>query len=287
MANQEITTLTPDRERFAELEEIIERNIKSFIEAGNALWEIRESGYYHITHKSFENYCSERWGIRRNYADRLIRSAKAVDRIANTPQVTEEVVTMGTASTPQVTEEVSPVGDTLLPTTERQARELAKAPEDEQAEVWQEVIETNAKPTAAAVKAVVEKRKKRKAKKKADTESAEESLPNGGKVYKRDAPMPEWFADDNGVAVPLELYPAWRAKKEYSRLSQELPSFELSEAIKELGQLLDHAPTIAFADNLHALLMGMCHDIRKAVSNLQPSVVIDGKWYSRTEVKNV
>jgi hypothetical protein len=262
------TLSKPSRERFAELEEIIERNIKSFIEAGNAIWEIRESGYYLITHKSFEGYCGERWGFGRSYAYRLIQSAKVTERITTGPQVAEKVL---------------PVGDTPLPTTERQVRELAKAPEDEQAEVWQEVIETTAKPTAAAVKAVIEKRKT----KKNSTVSDVESLPNGGKVYRHDAPMPEWYMDDNRVAVPKELYPVWRRKWEYARLSQELPSFELSAAIKELGQSLDHEPTVAFADALYARLMAMCADIRQSVSNLKPSVVIDGKWYSRLEMNEM
>jgi len=295
MENQEITTLAPDRERFAELEEIIERNIKSFIEAGNALWEIRDSGYYHITHKSFEGYCTERWGIRRNYADRLIRSAKAVDRIASTPQVAEEVVAIGTASIPQVTEEAGTTVPVLLPTTESQARELAKAPVEDQAEVWEEVVQTTAVPTAKAIKAVVERRKKAKAKPdtvsalveqepEASDEPAEESLPNGGKTYRHDALMPEWYRDGNGIAVPEELYPVWRMKKEYARLSQDAPSFELVDAFLELGKSLNHQPTIDFATDLKLTLNGICAEIRRGVGQIEPSVVIDGKWYSKSEV---
>jgi hypothetical protein len=265
------TALTIDEgKRLATIETMIERGFKSFVESGKALAVVRDEKLYRASYKTFDEYCKGRWGLERSYADRLIKSAEVVNRIVDktTPMgVKTETATLQDSR-------VLPV-----PTNERQTRELAKAPKDEQAEVWQEVVATTAVPTAAVVKAVVEKRKKAKA--KPDTVSDPKP-----KVFKRDAPMPEWYADDNRVAVPVELYPVWRAKKEYARLSQELPSFELCESIRALGQSLDHAPTIAFADDLKSQLMAMCESIRKSMSSLQPSVVTDGKWLSRSEVEH-
>lgn len=267
MASVETGITKADAKRLIDCEAAVERGMKSFVESGNALTAIRDEKLYREKYKTFEAYCEGRWGFEKRYANRLIESSKVVNRIV------DKTGPIG----PKLYTDLS---TTSLPTTESQARELAKAPVEEQAEVWEEVVKTTAVPTAVAIKGVVERRKA--AKPKADTPSE----PKKPKIHRHDAPMPEWYMDDNRVAVPVELYPVWRSKKEYMKLSQEVPSFELCDQFRELGRSFEHQPTIDFANSLSARLTALCKEIRTAACENQPSVVIDGKWYSKSEVND-
>lgn len=108
----------------ARAEQTIRRGLKTFIEVGEALLEIRDGRLYRATHATFEAYCAERWGLSRRHGNRLIEAFK-VARI------------------------LGPAG----PTSERQARELAPLlpSPDRMREVWATVSEKLRKPTAAAV----------------------------------------------------------------------------------------------------------------------------------------
>ncbi|MBP6729239.1 MAG: hypothetical protein KA129_06430 [Microthrixaceae bacterium] len=88
-----------------ECEAVIERGLSSFVEVGNALVAIREGHKYRKTHKTFEAYCDQRWGLARNRAYQLIDAA-------------------------EVTEVLSTMVDTPVPTNERQARALAPLKSD-------------------------------------------------------------------------------------------------------------------------------------------------------------
>lgn len=117
---------------FTRCENIIEKGVKTFIEVGKSLLEIKENRYYRDNYDTFQDYCKERWGFDRTYAHRLIEASRVTENVANCQQI---------------------------PATESQARELAKLPDDAQAEAWEEVIKkTDGKPTAAAVREVVEER---------------------------------------------------------------------------------------------------------------------------------
>lgn len=114
-------------------EQRIERGMKTFIEVGQALASIRDNRLYRATHQTFEDYAVERWSLSRAHAYRMIAAAEVV----------------------------SPIGDTDLPmpANEGQARELAKVPEPDRAEVWRDTVErTDGKPTAAAVRQAAEQR---------------------------------------------------------------------------------------------------------------------------------
>jgi len=285
-----------DNERLAELVDIVDRNAQGFIAVGNALVEIKRNELYCETHKTFEAFCEDRWGFGKSQANRLIASTKVVGRLV------EKATPTG----------VAPV----LPTSERQTRELAKVDDHEQAEVWAKVVEVTDTPTAKIVKSVVKQwnklkeavSPKPKKSKKPDKvsvvveevvenkvveeepevgdEPAEESLPNGGKTYKRDAPMPEHFVDDNNVDVPLDLYPAWRAKHRYSMLCDEPRNFDTCRRLKEIGEELGHQATIDMAKELRDDIAEFGMMFRQKIGSVQPSVVIDGKWYSKSEVPN-
>lgn len=111
----------------AEAEQVIERGIKTFTEVGNALLKIRDGRLYRAEFGTFEDYCRERWGFRRQRANELITAALVVDEISST--------------------------GTPAPSNEAQAVALARVPEPERAEVWRETVErTNGKPTAAAIR---------------------------------------------------------------------------------------------------------------------------------------
>ncbi len=105
-----------ENKRLKGLEAVIERGLNTFTEVGAALSEIRDTRLYRETHKTFEEYCQERWRMSKTYATRLVQSAEVVANL----------VPMGT----------------VLPETERQARPLAalKDPE-QQRQAWTQVIE--------------------------------------------------------------------------------------------------------------------------------------------------
>ena len=111
------TALTaPEKKSLAKCERVIEKGLATFVEVGQALFDIREGKLHRSTHDVFEDYCKERWEIAKSHAYRLIASAEAVANL-------------------------SPMGD-VLPASERQARPLTTIPMEKQGEVWQEAVET-------------------------------------------------------------------------------------------------------------------------------------------------
>src|SRR5438045_2670176 len=65
------------REQLAHAEEVIERNLASFVEVGEALLHIREERLYHEANCStFEEYVKVRWDLSRRYAYNLVDAAR-------------------------------------------------------------------------------------------------------------------------------------------------------------------------------------------------------------------
>ena len=77
---------TPERCRFAELEESIDGRIQAFYDVGSALGEIRNSRLYRDNFESFETYCQNRWGFARQYAYRLIAAHKTLENVGATEE---------------------------------------------------------------------------------------------------------------------------------------------------------------------------------------------------------
>lgn len=67
-----------EHEELRRNEEILERGLKTFFEFGSALMTIRDKRLYRATHKTFEQYCHDRWTIGRAYAYRLIGAAERI-----------------------------------------------------------------------------------------------------------------------------------------------------------------------------------------------------------------
>jgi hypothetical protein len=106
--------------RYRECNATIKGGLATFYAVGDALREVREKRYYREEFPTFESYCSERWGIKRAQASRLIGSAEVIDNL-------------------------SPNGQ--LPTSERQARELVPYEAEVQQAIWNVVTSTAPKGT--------------------------------------------------------------------------------------------------------------------------------------------
>jgi len=118
--------------RLSELENVIDAGLKTFVDVGNALLEIRDSRLYREGWGTFEEYCQDRWGWQRNYANKMISAATVVNNLGT----------------------IVPIS----PATESQTRPLTSLPPEAQRQAWQTAVETapNGKVTAAHVKSVVD-----------------------------------------------------------------------------------------------------------------------------------
>lgn len=115
-------------------EEIIGRGLATFIDVGRALARVREARLYRAQFGTFEEYCAERWDLSSKHANNLVAAAEVQELISGT-------------TVPKIN-------------SERQARELAPLLDEPDLlkEAWQEVIEKNNKPTAAAIREVVQEK---------------------------------------------------------------------------------------------------------------------------------
>ena len=115
-------------------EAVIKRGLNTFADVGNALLAIRDGRLYREQHGTFEDYCRERWGMSRIHAHRMIDAARVCD--------------------------VLPIGN--KPTSESQARPLARLPAEKQPEAWEaasnKAKEESRPVTARDVEVEVEKR---------------------------------------------------------------------------------------------------------------------------------
>jgi hypothetical protein len=142
-------------------EAIIERNLKTFIDVGNALLEIRDNRLYRDTHKTFEAYCHERWGWKRDYVNKQIRAAEVARNLGTMVPKSSQVSDFKPTSEHLDTMVSKPtqVSD-FKPTSERQLRPLANLKPAAQRQIWtQAVKESNGRaPTAAIVNHIKHKR---------------------------------------------------------------------------------------------------------------------------------
>ncbi|MBL1202444.1 MAG: hypothetical protein FWK04_26095 [Nostoc sp. GBBB01] len=107
-----------ERTRLYELENLV---IESFYTAGRALREINENRLYRASHRTFEEYCQERFGFQRRHPYHLIDAATMTDRIRESAQTVH----------------------TALPTNEYQIRPLSRLKEEpeKQVEAWARAVE--------------------------------------------------------------------------------------------------------------------------------------------------
>ncbi|WP_347242597.1 hypothetical protein [Nostoc sp. FACHB-888] len=124
----------------------MERKVeRAFFEAGKALIELRDGlrpavgdrRLYRSTHKTFDEYCLDRFGYNRSRSYQLVDAAVVVDNLQKCPQFVD-----------------------ILPTAEGQVRPMTKLEPQEQQEVWLRAVEVVAGgkvPTGRIVKDVVQR----------------------------------------------------------------------------------------------------------------------------------
>jgi hypothetical protein len=76
-----------DKKALAKAESVIEKSIRSFVEVGQALANIRDSRLYRATHDTFEAYVSERWHWERRMAYGYIEAAKVQENVQSAAQL--------------------------------------------------------------------------------------------------------------------------------------------------------------------------------------------------------
>ncbi|WP_375512099.1 hypothetical protein [uncultured Nostoc sp.] len=115
------------------LEQKVER---AFVEAGKALIELRDRRLYRSTHKTFDEYCLDRFGYNHSRSYQLIDAAIVLENLQKCPQIVD-----------------------IFPTAEGQVRPMTKLKPQEQQEVWlMAVEEAGAKvPTGRIVKDVMQR----------------------------------------------------------------------------------------------------------------------------------
>jgi hypothetical protein len=127
---------------------LLERKVeRAFFEAGKALTELRDRRLYRSTHKTFEDYCRDRFGHSRQQSNYLIAAAG----------VYENLTTIGCQNVAD--ENLTTNGSQILPTSERQVRPMTKLEPQEQQEVWLRAVELagGKVPTGRIVKDVVQR----------------------------------------------------------------------------------------------------------------------------------
>ena len=112
----------------ADLERTIAKGQQTFVEVGLALTRIRDERLYRADYGSFNEYCEARWGWGKDYSNKLISAANVVRSL---PAATATIVA-----------------------TESQARELAKVPESDRAEVVEKAAKSG-KVTAKSLRAAM------------------------------------------------------------------------------------------------------------------------------------
>ncbi|MGH2413058.1 MAG: hypothetical protein ACRDEA_05085, partial [Microcystaceae cyanobacterium] len=91
----------------------LERQVeKAFYQAGQALKKLRDERLYRSTHKTFEEYCRDRFGFKRRHCYQLMDAASVFDNLI--------------ARTSDQESEMCAIGAQILPVSERQIRPLTE-----------------------------------------------------------------------------------------------------------------------------------------------------------------
>ncbi|MBR8832530.1 MAG: hypothetical protein DSM106950_00415 [Stigonema ocellatum SAG 48.90 = DSM 106950] len=125
----------------------LERQVeKAFYLAGIALQELRDKRLYRFSHKTFEEYCRDRFGHSRQKSNYLIAAAG----------VFENLTTNCCQNLP--TKDLTTNRLQILPTNEGQVRSLTKLEPALQRQVWQQAVqEAGGMPSGRIVKDIVQR----------------------------------------------------------------------------------------------------------------------------------
>ena len=172
-----------ERSRLQELELIVEHGLQTFYEVGKALEEIGEQKLYRETHKTFEAYCQEKWGITKRRAYQFIDAAEIMENLCTN------------------------VHNSLV--KEYQIRPLKGLPAELQIEIWQEAVDSspNGIPTGAAIQRLVDQRfpSGGSGRSPKDTDSELEKLRSDNKRLREEIRQENRERDRRAAAVALEM----------------------------------------------------------------------------------
>jgi hypothetical protein len=138
---------TQERARYQELLEQADRSISQWAEA---VEEIRDRKLYREEFETFAEFCRQKLGKSRGYVCRILAAEDLKKELSDRNSL-------------EMNKNLSPIGDktgseNLVPMTESQARELAKAPACQRQAIMREATQDGtAKPTARAIKRSVER----------------------------------------------------------------------------------------------------------------------------------
>jgi hypothetical protein len=127
---------------------LLERKVeRAFFEAGKALMELRNRRLYRSTHRTFEEYCRDRFGHSRQKSNYLIAAADVYENLTTICCQNSGIDDLTTNSSQ------------ILPTSEGQVRPMTKLEPQEQWEVWQTAVEVagGKVPSGRVVKDVIER----------------------------------------------------------------------------------------------------------------------------------
>ncbi|MBE9039349.1 hypothetical protein IQ235_00880 [Oscillatoriales cyanobacterium LEGE 11467] len=244
----------------------LERKVeRAFYEAGRALRELRDRRLYRSTHKTFENYCRDRFGYSRRKMDYLIAGVEVVDNLEMRTNCSQNLalgeMRTNCSQNPAISE-MRTNGTQILPTRESQVRSLVQLEPEQQREVWQQAVtEAGGKvPSGRIVKDIVERMQQVESPPKQPTRAhhltlqpwglVEVSCPNNAKIHARlgriaavrEKTVEVWLRDVDTMtmnkhtlkhhqveAVPMERAPGLRELCDrFARLREQgLDPFEL------------------------------------------------------------
>lgn len=116
-----------ERHTLADLERRIEKGMKTFIDVGQALIDIRDRRLYREDFSSFEDYVEKRWEMSVRHAHRMCDAAEIVQNL---------LPGSGNTGSDQL------VTSAPLPQTESQARPLKGLDPEAQQEIWKEAVKS-------------------------------------------------------------------------------------------------------------------------------------------------
>ena len=163
MVQLELALSEVETNQLHDCEATIERGLETFIEVGIAFTVINDGRLYRATHKTFDDYCRERWKMSRPRAYQLMGAAKVAQNLSTTVDNS--------------------------PTNESQVRPLTGLEPEDQRTVWSQAVDESGGevPTAAKVEDVVKtltqavaaqrKKRKRKSASKPKPKSEPEAAP--------------------------------------------------------------------------------------------------------------
>lgn len=83
----------PDQERFAELERVIGAGMKTFMQVGEALAEVRDTKFYRLDgYATFEAYVFKKWGMSRSRAYQMIDASETAEVLSTNVDIANEAM---------------------------------------------------------------------------------------------------------------------------------------------------------------------------------------------------